>query len=355
MFDVGRLELARKRRRITAKILAERSGVAPVTLSRIVNGKQVPDEDTISKLVKALSFPAEFFEKDTADEIDVEAASFRSLTTMTARERDAALAAGALAFEVADWLNSEYRLPEPDLLDLSQERNPTAAARTLRQYWAIGEKPIGHMIKFIESKGIRVFSLAENTKNVDAFSVWRNGEPFIFLNTFKTAERSRFDAAHELGHLVLHKHGGPNQRSAEMEANEFASSFLMPSADIKSQIPYVGSLSQIISAKTRWGVSAAALCYRLHKMGIITEWQNRTFCIQLNQRYRNSEPNGIAAERSSIWQMVLQDLWRRGSTRSKIAKALHLPEPELENLIFGLASDPTPPSQAGSQTIRAVK
>src|SRR3546814_6566541 len=52
----------------------------------------------------------------------------------------------------------------------------------------------------------------EDTKNVDAFSCWRNGQPFVFLNTFKSAERSRFDAAHELAHLVLHRHGGPQGR-----------------------------------------------------------------------------------------------------------------------------------------------
>ena len=70
---------------------------------------------------------------------------------------------------------------------------------------------------------MRVFSLAENTKNVDAFSCWRNDEPYVFLNTFKSTERSRFDSAHELGHLVLHRHGGAKQgRSAEYEAHLFA-------------------------------------------------------------------------------------------------------------------------------------
>jgi Zn-dependent peptidase ImmA (M78 family) len=97
-----------------------------------------------------------------------------------------------------------------------------------------------------------VFSLAENTKNVDAFSCWRNGEPYVFLNTFKTTERSRFDAAHELGHLVLHKHGGPKQgRSAEHEAHLFAASFLMPEDDVLATIPYVVGLDGIVRSKGR--------------------------------------------------------------------------------------------------------
>ena len=344
MFNIQRLELARKRRRYTAKILSEKSGVAPVTLSRVVNGKQIPDAETQARLIDALGFPESFFELDDVDEIEVSAASFRSLSGMTARERDAALSAGSLAFEIADWMNKKYDLPETDLLDLGHEQNPDSAARILRQYWTIGEKPIGNFIKTLEAKGVRVFSLSESTKNVDAFSAWRNDEPYIFLNTLKTTERSRFDAAHELGHLVLHRHGGPNQRSAEIEANQFASSFLMPSADVQTRLPYVASLNKIIQEKTRWRVSAAALCYRLHKFGIISDWQNRTFNIQLNQRYGKEEPNGIERERSGVWQMVFEDLWQRRESRSAIAEKLCIPDSELENLVFGLAAENYVPS-----------
>ncbi|MBA8861721.1 Zn-dependent peptidase ImmA (M78 family)/plasmid maintenance system antidote protein VapI [Ochrobactrum anthropi] len=356
MFNIQRLELARKRRRFTSKLLAERAGIAPVTLSRVLNGKQDPDEDTIARLVKALDFPLEFFQKDDTDEVDAESASFRSLSAMTARERDAALSAGSLAFEVADWLNRNYQLPDPDLLDFDQDRDPASAARTLRQHWGLGEKPIGHLLNVLEAKGVRIFSLSEATKNVDAFSLWRNDEPFIFLNTFKSAERSRFDAAHELGHLVLHKHGGPAHRSAELEANAFASAFLMPEDDVRARIPFAATLQTIIEEKRRWRVSAAALCYRLNKLGIITEWQNRTFNIQLNQRYSKSEPNGIEREKSAIWKMVFDDLWSQRKSRSRIASDLNLPDSELENLVFGLAADPGTLAEAeGKRGLHLVK
>lgn len=349
MFNIERLELARKRRRFTARILAEKAGIAPVTLSRIVNKQQIPDESTIVALVAALGYARAFFEQDDFDPIDASAASFRSLTGMTARERDAALAAGSLAFEVMDWVSERFTLPEPDILDLGHERNPVAAARMLRQHWAIGEKPIGNMIKLLESKGARVFSLAEDTKNVDAFSCWRNNEPYIFLNTYKSSERSRFDAAHELAHLVLHRHGGPQGRKAETEANNFASAFLMPQADLMSVIPYVSSVDQIIQAKKRWGVAAVALAYRLNKLGLMTEWQY----IQINRQYRTSEPDGIPAERSIVWQMILTDLWKDGLSRSHIAQQLLLPDEELENLLFGLVGDTAQPERQ-KPILRAV-
>jgi Zn-dependent peptidase ImmA (M78 family) len=337
-------------------MLAARASIAVVTLSRITNGKQSPDDETVERLVAALEYPRDFFFGEEIDPIDSSAASFRSLKAMTARERDAATAAGSLAFLLNDWVKAEFNLPQTDLLDLHHEANPAAAARTMRQHWAIGEKPMGNIIKFLESKGVRVFSLAENTRNVDAFSCWRNDEPYIFLNTFKTTERSRFDAAHELGHLLLHKHGGPKQgRNSETEANAFASAFLMPPDDVTATIPYVAGLKGIIDAKSRWGVSAMALSYTLHKMDIITDWQYRSLCIQINRTYGTEEPNGLPPERSSVWQSVLTDLWRDGVSRNHIAERLYIPHDEMENLLFGLAGamEP-PPRQSGPPTLKMV-
>lgn len=344
MFNVERLELARKRGRYTAKSLAEKAGISPVTLSRIVNKKQEPDDATVAALVRTLSYPFEFFFKDEPPKIQTEAASFRSLSTMTARERDAALAAGELAFELMDWVKDRFSLPEPDLLDLGpkHEQDPAATARMVRQYWAIGEKPIGSIIKLLESKGVRVFSLSEETKNVDAFSCWRGEEPFLFLNTLKSTEHSRFDAAHELGHLILHKHGGPKGREAETEANQFASALLMPHADLLSRIPFVSSTKQIVAAKKRWGVSAVALAYRLNKLGRMTEWQY----IQVNRQYRTNEPKPMPPERSAVWKMVLSELWRERVSRGHIARDLALPVEEVTNLLFGLVEEALPPERS---------
>src|ERR1700678_4270171 len=99
-------------------------------------------------------------------------------------------------------------------------RPHSEAARILRTEWQLGEKPVSNMIHLLESKGIRVFSLAENTVKVNAYSLWRRGKPYVFLNTFKSAESSRFDAAHELAHLILHQDGSVTGRKAEDQAHQ---------------------------------------------------------------------------------------------------------------------------------------
>lgn len=339
----SRLTLARKRRGLTGKELADITGLTSVHISRMEKDKADNiEESTINSLSEALGFPREFFFGGDIDALVKDDVSFRSLKAMTAKERGSALSAGSIAYLISDWVSERFNLPEVDLLNLSYEREPDTAARTLREHWGLGEQPISNTIKLLESKGVRVFSLSEKTKNVDAFSCWRNDTPYIFLNTFKTSERSRFDALHELGHLVLHSHGKACGREAEMEANKFASYFLMPSSDVVSRAPFVTSLNQLIKAKKRWGVSVAALAYRLHKAGMLTDWQYRTFCIQINRKYGKTEPNGLPREKSVVWEKVFRELWRNGSSRTNIAKDLSIPEAELEALIFGLLGSSAP-------------
>ena len=264
------------------------------------------------------------------------------MTAMSAKERDAALAAGALCFLVSDWVDRRFDLPAPNLLDLRDE-HPEVAARSLRESWGLGEQPIRNMVHLLESKGVRVFSLAENTQTVDAFSLWRSNQPYIFLNTVKTSEHGRLDAAHELGHLVLHKHGGPKGRKAEEQANIFASSFLMPTESVLSEIPRIHTLNQIIETKKIWSVSVMALIHRLNKLRIMSDWQYRMFCIDATEKgYRTAEPFGIAREISVVWQKVLTTLWTERVTKADIAHALHIPPGEIENLLFGLTGTSEP-------------
>jgi hypothetical protein len=98
---------------------------------------------------------------------------------MTAAEREAALAGGQIAFLISDWVAERFDLPEPKLSDLHLFE-PEKAARMVRQSWGSGEKPISNMIQMLESKGVRVFSLAENTTHVNAYSLWRKTVPYVF-------------------------------------------------------------------------------------------------------------------------------------------------------------------------------
>lgn len=78
--------------------------------------------------------------------------------------------------------------------------------------------------------------------------------------------------------------------------------------------------------------------YRLHKLGVTSDWQYRNFCIQIAERYRQSEPNGISRETSTVWDKVLGELRAEGISKANIATDLALPVFEVENLVFRLTN-----------------
>ena len=228
MFNPSRLEFARKRRGLTKKNLASSVGLTPRSISMFENNESAPSDGTLKELAKKLSFPVSFFhQEDDFEMLSEGAVSFRSLSKMSATRKYSALSAGTIAIAFNQWIEQRFDLPKPDLLEFEGDVDPEFAAITLRQHWGIGELSINNLIHLMEAKGIRVFSLAEDTLDVDAFSLWKDSIPYIFLNNKKSAERSRFDAAHELGHLILHKHAVPTGKDVESDADKFGSAFLI--------------------------------------------------------------------------------------------------------------------------------
>jgi Zn-dependent peptidase ImmA (M78 family)/DNA-binding XRE family transcriptional regulator len=336
-FSPTRLTLARKRRGFSIVELSRNVSVGPQSISNYENGRQEPLPPVAESIAETLRFPLGFFSGPEIDLLEPEAASFRARRRLSARKRDIALSSGRIAIEFSEWLNDRFRLPETVLPTLDKP-DPETAAAMVRARWGLGIAPIRNMVHLLEAHGVRVFSLAPEYSDVDAFSVFHSETPFVFLNTMKSAARSRFDAAHELGHLVLHGQGcGPTVLTAEQEANEFASAFLMPRESVIGHMPPSPLIDQIIYAKRIWNVSALALTYRLHDIGMLSDWHYRTTCAELGQRgYRSSEPRDQPRESSQLLTKVFQLLRRKSISRSDIANDLSVNIGDLNDCIFGL-------------------
>jgi Zn-dependent peptidase ImmA (M78 family)/DNA-binding XRE family transcriptional regulator len=360
-FNPSRLTLVRRRRGVSMTQLAKRIGVEMRSVSAYEKSEFEPERENLEKIAKELRFPIDFFFGEDLPEPTVGAASFRALRRMTAALRYQALGAGAIAFLLNLWLEERFELPQANVPDLSEAGGPEAAANALRQLWGMGELPIKNTVHLLEHKGIRVYSLAIDTLDVDAFSMWHQGTPFIFLNTNKSSEHSRFDAAHELGHLVLHRHGAPQGQYAEREANAFASAFLMPRGSVFSQAPQFAMVDHLIQLKKYWTVSVAALAYRLHYLGILTEWHYRSLYIEMSRRgYRTNEPETAPREVSQLLAKVFSALRAEGVGKDDIAKDLNVPSDEIDELVFGLAltavkgGDLTPIARKQKPALRLV-
>jgi Zn-dependent peptidase ImmA (M78 family)/DNA-binding XRE family transcriptional regulator len=337
VFTPSRLTVARKRRGLTKIELARQIGVEWRSVSGYEAGEYPPSGETLTKIATTLKFPIAFFSGEDLEEPEPDITSFRALKKMTAAQRDMALGEGAIALHLNKFIESKFELPQADLPDLSRESCPEAAAESLRRYWGIGELTVRNTIHLLEAKGVRVFSLAIDALEVDAFSMWKAKTPFIFLNSQKSAEHSRFDAAHELGHLVLHRHSTPNGRDAEREADAFASAFLMPRGSVLANAPRFPTLPVMIRLKKIWITSLAALNYRLHELQLVSDWQYRGLCVQIAKNgYRTSEPEEAPRETSQVLGKVLAALHHDGISRSHLAKMLSVYPFELDELLFGL-------------------
>lgn len=339
-FTPSRLTLARQRRGMTLAQLAGKVELTPQSLSNVERGQQGPSLSTLHKLSEVLGFPVAFFSSPELEELRDMQVSFRARSKTSAKVKNAVLTSARLAVELERWIDERFVLPATRIPTVDDRMPPELAAEHVRARWGLDLlQPISNCIHLMEAKGVAVFSLPPEYADVDAFSFWWREKPFIMLSTTKSAERSRFDAAHELGHLVLHRDDeyGRDWRSAERAANQFASAFLMPKDSILQYFPRPATTDRIIRSKGRWRVAALALAYRLNELGILTEWTYRQVVIELGRLgYRACEPQGIVRETSQLLAKVLSALRKERTSLGDIGHDLNMTADELKTLIFGL-------------------
>ena len=100
----------------------------------------------------------------------------------------------------------------------------------------------GNMVRLLEMHGAIVVRLELADQGIDAFSWLGPDRPVVILDTGKDDRaRSRFDAAHELGHLVMHRERArAADRDLEKQAHRFASAFLLPARRLEAEWPTGG-------------------------------------------------------------------------------------------------------------------
>ncbi len=336
-YNPDRLRIARRKKGFTKIELAHRAGIDVRSVTSYEKDKK-PKPAILEAIAEILGFPVPFFFSPASLDIPREdAVSFRALSKMTAGHRDMALIQSGLCIMLHCYFESKFEMPKVQIPDLSHIGTPEASAEYLRREWALGNMPIGNLNHLLESKGVRIYSLNVNSHDVDALSTWKEGTPFVFLNLQKTAEHGRFDAAHELGHLVLHRHGSPGGKEPEREANAFASAFLMPKASVIAHAPRFATVPQLEKLKRIWGVSVAALNFRLHTVGMTTDWHYYNLCVEISKLgLRTREDRGMKREGSQVLQKMLKALSDEGVSRSQIAAELRIGRDDLEAMMFGL-------------------
>ncbi len=304
-FVPARLRMARGARALRQKELAELVERADTTISKWESDDhdQKPDPAILPRLAEVLGVEVSWFFKpvDRAKG----AAFFRSMKSELGRMRDKAEAKLGFVEAIDNAVSEHVELPTVDVPDLIGDRDFRTLriadiehyARALREHWSLGEEPIEDLLLVIENAGIVVAQDEIGSAKLDGVSRWaENGRPYILLARDKNVGvRRRFDAGHELGHVVLHRRVSPQNLAEhftliEEQAMAFAGAFLLPESSFGDDV-YSLSLEALLSIKPKWKVAVAAMIKRLAAMERITpEYERRLWQYYSYRRWRGFEP-----------------------------------------------------------------
>jgi transcriptional regulator with XRE-family HTH domain len=211
-FCPDRLIEARAARAITQVALAELTGRTSSSISRWEAGDQSPEPEALQALSRALNLPMSFFLRAKPDHgsAPMFARSMASATQSIRRRVCARLRwAQDVSLALQDYLDlPEVSVPRLEVGDYREIRpeDIEQIALECRRSWGLGLGPISDLILVLENAGICVIKDQVDSASMDGLSNWSaaDGRPYILIAKDKqTCARSRLDAAHELGHLVL--------------------------------------------------------------------------------------------------------------------------------------------------------
>jgi len=298
------------------------------------NGERRPDMRTLLELSRVLQQPVTFFFKESLINPSMKKVRyFRSVGPKSNKINMALDVRTNWLWEFVQFLlDSGVRLPTPNIPffeDVGHDGGYTLnqieyiAART-RRYWKMGDGPINNMVALLESNGVIVSRLAIGSEKIDAFSCWIDGRPYVLLGSDKSrAVRSRYDAAHELGHIILHRDIAQDDLESkavrdriEDEANWFAGAFLLPRTSLFREF-YSTRANHLKGLKARWIVSMQAIAHRARDIGAIDDNQYILFRIQMTKRKElTNEPldDQIPLERPGL----LFNAWKRLVDKGKL-------------------------------------
>lgn len=346
LVEPTRITLARQRRGLSKTALARELGVTARTITRYETDGAPPE--VTPSISQALRFPEGYFFLSPPAAIEREDLAFRSAARTSAAVKEAAVASATNGVDLHRWLSEHIKTPGQSVPFLGN-MTPEEAATQLRHEWGLGINPLPNLVQLAESHGIRVFGIPTLAQSVDAFSMYYEDQPYIFLTRRRTPEGVRFDIAHELGHLVLHSCGSDFAagKEEEREADRFAAEFLMPTASVNNYMPQNPTKEQLIELKRFYGVSTMALAVKAKTTGKLTEWSYRTMKQSLvNDGFDKGEPGGLHEyERSRVFTFLFSPERTQRWTPATVAEELCLPVEDIQFFTLNTALGVVPTAE----------
>lgn len=281
-FQSARLKQLRASTGMTQAKLAELLSCSTSNISKWEKGDSFPESSSFKKICETFGVSEKWLLESPVRSGDARPGFFRTQVSTCRGAKDSAEARLEWLEEVSYKLQESLEFPDINIpsygggdVRLIQDCEIEQLAEECRDRWGLGRGPISDVVHVLESFGVVVARSEIGYVKMDGVSRWSavDDRPYVLLASDKAGPiRSRFDAAHELGHLVLHRGIGAEQYKAnyhllETQAHRFASAFLMPAESFSHEIKWP-TLDAFLSLKSRWKVSIAAMIKRSQDLEI---------------------------------------------------------------------------------------
>lgn len=351
-FSGSRLREAREVRGLSVISLSELALVSPQAVYHYENDKTSPSPDVLDRIADALRLPRSFFLLPSRAE-ERGTIFYRSMASATKGARNRAEHRTVWLRDVAGYLSEFVSLPEGNFPALALPGDPLLlsddeieeAAGEVRRYWRMGDGPVANMVLLLENQGAIISRDQLGAESLDSLSEFsaKDQRPYIVLGTDKgTPVRWRFDAAHELGHIVLHGHVSPTNlarpelhKKIEGQAHRFASAFLLPLASFGEDL-FAANLDAFRALKPKWKTSIGMMIIRARHAGLLSEATEKSLWISYSRRkWRRSEPydDSMEVEEPRLLRRAFEVLLESGAqTPADVTGRLGLPSFDIETL-----------------------
>ena len=365
MFNGNRLLLALESQGFTNVAFANLMDVNRSTVTRWINDTGfTPKPDVLLKMSEALKVNIEWFYREPKASLQT-VEFYRSNASTTKLARNIAKSKLLFSAEIyqifSEWIGfPELKLPKSLTMNewyRLDDKKIDELAKECRTLWGLGNEPIDNLISVAESNGIVVIKDELGTdasEHMDGVSAWYNDVPFVFIIKDTPAVRSRFDLAHEIGHLIMHKaipiedyNKKDIYKKIENQAHRFANELLYPSEVAIDELFYP-SLERFIQLKMKWLVSIQAILRKTRDLELVTEDEYIKFYKTISyKKWRKNEPldDELVGEQPTLFKKVFEMLLENGGFSKKtIIDKIALPPKRIEHLLslpVGFLSDNT--------------
>jgi Zn-dependent peptidase ImmA (M78 family)/DNA-binding XRE family transcriptional regulator len=348
-FQPLRLAQIRERVGVTKTNIASALGVSPATLSKWESGQQLPTLEKLHALSLFFGVKDRFFLKPLPHSSE-SPAFYRSMANATKLARQTARVKLDWVAEISKYLEAwvdwpQLKLPNvqfESFLSIDNHDIELLAAET-RNVMGLGRGPVKDVLLALEGSGILCAADELGFANMDGVSLWSDltNRPYVFIGRDKANPiRNRFDAAHELGHVIMHQHVDAStfkkyHKEIERQADYFAGAFLLPAESFSSDIG-IPSLDSFLTIKRRWKVSVAAMIMRSYQLGIIDDYDKmRLFKGRSARGWSKGEPldSDFTFESPKLLSRAFQMLNENNLvSKTEALYAIGLPAKEVESL-----------------------